>query len=92
MKKPATQKTRSETEGQGVGGKHLKNPEEITPGNHLYKTSRDERKCDISEGKKNLRWTIWKYMEGGKVRKKIKEKQMPDDAESVCLRIKTMGF
>ena len=92
MKEPATQKTRSETEGQGVGGKHLKNPEESTPGNHLYKTSGDERQHGTSEGKKNLRWIIRKYIEGGKVRKKTKEKQMPDDAESVCLRIKTTGF
>lgn len=40
-------------EGQGVGGKQLKNPAERTQGNHLYKTSGDERKHGTSEGKKS---------------------------------------
>lgn len=32
---------------------------------------------------KNLSWTNRKYMEGGKVRKKTKEKQMPNGAELI---------
>lgn len=67
-------------EGQGVGGKQLKNPEESTQGNHLNKKSRDERKHGTSEGK-NIPYR--KCKEGGKLRKKNKEKQMPDDAQLI---------